>query len=175
MSALDVHTRAPMPPQRPGRSRQDLLAEAHDRFWSKVDKREIDECWPWKEGLVEGYGWFYVGGGRASNFSAYAHRVALHYRTGEWGRVARHSCDNRACCNPKHLAWGTHKDNSQDAKDRHRAYVGEANSFAKFTEEQVREVRRLRADGLTYKAIGALVGAPWKRCWFACNGGWTHV
>ncbi len=155
--------------------KQDLLAGARERFWNYVDRRGLDECWPWTAGLCAGYGWFYVGGGREQNFSAYAHRVSLHYATGEWGRVARHSCDNPQCCNPNHLAWGSHGQNSQDALVRRRAYVGEANSNATLTDAKVAEARSLRAGGMTYKAIGARLGVMSGTIRSACTGGWSHV
>lgn len=31
------------------------------------------------------------------------------------GKVVRHLCHRRACVNPNHLAWGTHKDNARDS------------------------------------------------------------
>jgi len=35
--------------------------ELKDRFWSKVDIREKDECWIWLGAInVSGYGAFYV-------------------------------------------------------------------------------------------------------------------
>lgn len=36
-----------------------------DRFWSKVDKRGPDECWPWKAAVrkkSQGYGAFWFQG-----------------------------------------------------------------------------------------------------------------
>lgn len=44
-----------------------------ERFWSKVDRRAEDECWPWT-GITkaDGYGLFRVSSARQPN----AHRVA---------------------------------------------------------------------------------------------------
>jgi hypothetical protein len=40
------------------------------------------------------------------------------------GLIVRHTCDNRACYNIKHLVLGTHRDNRHDAVERGRAYLG---------------------------------------------------
>jgi hypothetical protein len=87
-----------------------------DRYWSKVDRRGPDECWPWLAGKGgHGYGVFYPGGGKQE----LAHRMALKLTVGEpeGGRNhALHSCGNKPCCNPAHLRWGTHADNMNDAR-----------------------------------------------------------
>lgn len=159
------------------KSKQELLLEpkTKEKFFSMVVRRGVDECWPWKGGHVEGYGWFYIGGGRRAKQEDYAHRVALFYETGKFDGVARHSCDNPDCCNPGHLKWGTRRDNSQDALDRRRAYVGSANSNAKLTEADVIKARELRALGMLYREIAPRFGVGWKTIWYACNGGWPHV
>lgn len=48
-----------------------------------------------------------------------AHQVAYYLATGRWerkaeGRLVRHLCHNRLCCNPAHLKGGTPLDNSWD-------------------------------------------------------------
>lgn len=84
-----------------------------DEFWSNVDRsRGPAACWPWKRGTdANGYGWLRWHGQRAR-----AHRVALALdgRPPAPGQVARHLCNNMRCCNPAHLAIGTHRDNAQD-------------------------------------------------------------
>lgn len=51
-----------------------------------------------------------------------AHIVMYKKHKGEIpkGMHVRHICDNKLCCNPKHLILGTHKDNMQDALERDR-------------------------------------------------------
>jgi hypothetical protein len=56
------------------------------------------------------------------------------------GMVIRHSCDNRACINPKHLLLGTQKDNIQDAIRRDRNAKGEMIGSAKLSREEVLEI-----------------------------------
>lgn len=76
-------------------------------------------CWPWTAGrLSGGYGQTRIrenGQWRAAG----AHQVAYYLATGRWerkaaGRLVRHLCHNRLCCNPAHLAGGTPLDNARD-------------------------------------------------------------
>ena len=62
-----------------------------------------------------GYGRFKVQGIRYE-----AHRIAyfLHNKKDPKELLVCHSCDNPACCNPKHLWLGTSKDNIQDSVKR---------------------------------------------------------
>jgi hypothetical protein len=61
--------------------------------------------------------------------------------------VGRHlngiKTDNR----PINLAWGSRKDNADDAKRNGRTLLGEDSRSAKLTESQVLEIRRRRAGG----------------------------
>jgi hypothetical protein len=86
-----------------------------ERFWSKVDRRGPDECWPWLGGLFQGtgYGAFWV---KTINFGA--HRIAYELLVGPIPEGAQldHLCHNRdstclggpdcphrRCVNPAHL------------------------------------------------------------------------
>lgn len=98
------------------------MAEKNDRFWSKVDRRGPDECWPWQERSrnEHGYGIFHVG---AMGKVQKAHRVAYELATGVKLTPEvkiRHSCDNPPCCNPAHLLPGTQADNLADMHRRGR-------------------------------------------------------
>lgn len=56
----------------------------------------------------------------------YAHRIAWSLAHGgrDPGRKdVLHSCDNRACCNPKHLRLGNQERNMLDAIKRRRYWV----------------------------------------------------
>lgn len=88
-------------------------------FWSMVDIRGPDECWPWMGSLLNGYGYLsWIRG------SSRAHRVAyeIHHKTklprvriSKTSACVCHSCDNRRCCNPAHLWLGTVGDNNLDS------------------------------------------------------------
>lgn len=75
------------------------------RFWSRVDRRGDDECWPWNGRIdANGYGKF---------GTDWAHRLSLGIATGSVrvGFVVDHLCRNPRCVNPKHLEWVTQAEN----------------------------------------------------------------
>lgn len=125
-----------------------------ERFWEKVDKKGSDECWEWVACLVAGYGLF--GGDQKVEM---AHRVSwkLHYGLIPNGLCVLHRCDNPPCVNPVHLFLGTHADNMRDRDQKGRGKVpdqkGEANSGAKLTAEDVREIRRRIGNGEKQQAL----------------------
>ena len=91
------------------------------RFWSKVNMRGPDECWPWIASKTHGgggYGRFKI----TSYTSVHSNRVAwtLHHGRDPGDLIIRHSCDNPPCCNPAHLEIGTHADNTRDKIERGR-------------------------------------------------------
>jgi len=133
------------------------------RFWSYVERRGPDECWPWKGGFFStGYGQF-----RAGVRKVRAHRTALQLERGELapGMIACHRCDNKPCCNPPHLFAGTHADNAHDRDAKGRARLGRRislpgalNPSAKLTEPDVRQIRMLAGQGLFQREIATRFG-----------------
>jgi HNH endonuclease len=79
-------------------------------FWCQVDIGNADDCWEWLKTKGKNiYGSFH---GESSNRLAYR----LHNDLDEIpkGLIVCHSCDNKSCCNPKHLWLGTYRDNAID-------------------------------------------------------------
>jgi DNA-binding CsgD family transcriptional regulator len=82
-----------------------MIEAAADRFWSKAG-RSADGCWPWLgEVTSSGYGWIvFKRGGKRRKIGA--HRMAYLLKRGEIAsnQSVLHTCGNRSCVNPNHLA-----------------------------------------------------------------------
>lgn len=111
------------------------------RFWNNIVKLSEDECWPYMSMHKSGYGVFNFEGKMVR-----AHRVAYYFSKGDIpsGLLIRHTCDNRICCNPKHLIIGTYEDNMQDMRDRNRHLLisGENHYLNKLTNNDVIAIKK---------------------------------
>lgn len=89
------------------------------RFWEKVERKSELACWPWIAGTHKGYGTF-----REENaplgIKAQAQRVAYRMAYGQIPDDLEidHLCNNRLCCNPKHLEAVPHTENMRRAWQR---------------------------------------------------------
>ena len=129
-----------------------------NRFWSKVDVGNPDECWEWKASKrnKQGYGCFSMNRKNES-----AHRVAWELINGKIpkGIHVLHRCDNTGCVNPVHLFLGTHQDNmrDRDKKERRTPAIGSNHGLAKLTEKDIPEIRKLFGK-LSMRKIAKLYG-----------------
>jgi predicted XRE-type DNA-binding protein len=105
-----------------------LTPEQIARFWSHVEIRGPNECWPWigwiKRGRSGGYG-LWTPTEDAGNFRT--HRVAYYLAHGidPGDDLICHRCDNRPCCNEQHLFAGTHRDNYEDGVHKGRVHLAD--------------------------------------------------
>lgn len=110
-------------------------------------------CFEWQGRLsVCGYGVV----GHKGWISQFAHRVSFHvFRKSLTGdkRYVCHKCDNPRCINPAHLFLGTQAQNIADCVAKGRSARGERNGNARLTEQCVREIMRMYADGEPVPAI----------------------
>jgi hypothetical protein len=145
------------------------------RFWSMVDVRGPDDCWPWKGVLgKEGYGRC-----RRDGKTSLSHRLAykLHYGSIDESLQVYHKCDNRPCCNPKHLFQGTALDNRKDCVGKGRHQHGATHHAAKLNEDWVRFIRVCAAEKIgSYKEIGDYFGIAAHTVWKVVTRRlWPHV
>jgi len=110
-------------------------------------KRTESGCWEFQGCRQRGYGEVVF-----QKRKRLAHRVAYILAHGEIpeGQYVLHRCDNPPCCNPDHLFLGDQFVNMRDMIQKGRIYdrTGSKNGCSKLTEDDVREIRRLKVEGV---------------------------
>ncbi|MCH7510215.1 MAG: HNH endonuclease [Proteobacteria bacterium] len=130
-------------------TRREFLEKTVGRFWSKVDRSEVDGCWLWQGTLAspndcgQRYGTFeFSESGKRVYFRA--HRFAWMVCNGRIpdGKVIMHICDVSLCVNPAHLRAATHAENIADRDMKGRTARGEQQGASKLTESQAQFIKR---------------------------------
>lgn len=137
-----------------------------DRFWAKVEKRGLDECWPWIGSLdTGGYGMIWDGVRLIRS-----HRASLLLIGIDPGILdVLHSCNNPHCVNPRHLRPGTELENSGEA-----AMLGRYN--AKLSKPDVEKIRHLSLVGVPQRKIAEEFGVAQATISCCVNRkNWRHV
>lgn len=174
-----------------------LTSQQIANFWNKVDKTPghgpNGDCWIWTGGKGRhGYGHFNM---KSQKRQCQAHRVAyaLTYPSFNPSLNVCHSCDfgHGGCVRPDHLWQGSQADNLRDMHKKGRSakmderwtkthsealHRGNQCSWAKLTDDQVREIRKYAALGASHTALAQeyKVGRP--MITMIVNGKrWKHV
>jgi len=142
------------------------------KFWERVDKTsDASGCWLWTGAKdLKGYG--KVGLNR-KHVGTHIVSWLLTDHTIPEGLELAHSgnCKGKPhCCNPDHL---TPKTRSENMLDKHRDGTM---AQAKLNEQQVREIRRMLADGKSQTKIAKEFGVCQYTIWDIKRGAtWSHV
>ena len=148
-----------------------------DRFWNNVAVGLAGECWPWKLSQhSNGYG--QVGlrvDGKDRMLKA--HKVAWEIHNDQqltlFERVS-HSCDNKLCCNPRHVIMLTSSSN-RIVPFGPRAARGEKHGNSKLTDRQV-SIIKYRLNALTTREIATAFSVASNTIWDIRKGiTWRHV
>ncbi len=95
------------------------------------------------------------------------------------GYQVNHIDSNRSNNVANNLEYVTPKGNQEHSwrtTNRQPPHRGEATPFAKLTDNDVIQIRRLRHEGLTYEAIAARFNTKQANVWHICMGRtWKHL
>lgn len=147
-----------------------------ERFWDKVDIKADDECWPWK-GAADNKGRGRINiKGKAVIVTHVALQLDNRPRPNPPFENALHNFNcHPSCCNPKHLRWGTQKENMQDkvlAGNSSHSF-GTAKRKSNLTDQDVLDIR---ASTLTRSALAKLYNLSSRSIWeIAKRRSWRHL
>jgi len=113
-----------------------------------------------------------------------AHRVAYMVWKGHIpeNTFVLHKCDNPRCIEPSHLHLGSQKDNMREMRERNRAKdetrgrKGERHPKCKLSNEQIKEIRILRKQGVYGTQLSKIYGVSNPMIYYICNmKNWKHI
>jgi len=106
------------------------------------------------------------------------HRIAWQFAYGEIpdGLFVLHKCDNKLCVNVSHLFLGTNEDNIHDMVKKRRHSHGEKHRFAKLSEREALEIKRMVKGGTLQREAGKKYGILQPAVSRIVNGhNWGHL
>lgn len=163
------------PYKRPKRQKDELV-----RFWERVDKKNVNDCWIWKAGKdIVGYGNFQLDDKSVVKAHRYSFLITNGYLDNN--KFICHSCDNPSCVNPKHLWEGTAADNNADCRNKNRAVPppdqkGENHSQHILTEHQVLDIRKKFENGIKQAELMRMYGISRNAIHKICQRKtWKHI
>ncbi len=150
-----------------------------DRLMRKANET-ASGCHEWLGYTRNGYGRMTTGSRTdGTRKTESVHRVAYREWVGPIGdALVLHNCDNRKCINPKHLYLGDHRQNVQDAIDRHRfsPQMNVDNSNAKITELTARRIKWLRSRDVKCNSIAEGLDVSLSIVKeISCGRTWSHI
>ena len=127
------------------------------QFWENIDMTgDENSCWNWTRAKqYSGYGRVNFNLGDGAKVHG-AHRVSFILSGGNITPDkphVLHSCDNKSCCNPKHLSCGSHSENIKQAHARGLLSKPDKLSNKKLNINQVHEIRKRLSNGETRKSL----------------------
>lgn len=117
----------------------------------------LDECVEWGAGKSGAYPVVNMKTADKGWWPFSAHRSLMVIVRGDSPLEVLHRCGNKMCVNVRHLRYGTHQENMDDAVRMREVRFGESNPAAKLTQAQVDEIRRryVRGTDRTNRGNGA--------------------
>lgn len=153
-----------------GRPRESIVKRTH-RYLKRI--RGTD-CWEWQGKKTDlGYGILTV-----DKKDLRVHRLMWQFYNGPLSKedFVCHRCDNPSCANPSHLFIGNQLDNMRDAAAKGRVRKGVEHHGAKFTEDDIREILRLKKEGATVLQIAESFSFPYQTIYkIFTRTRWRHV
>jgi len=142
-------------------AKRKILSDA----WDLVQIGDPADCWEWLGCKSKyGYGNMTVSqqvyqAHRIIYFLSFPDEITLKAPKYKWVKeFVLHKCDNRSCCNPKHLFLGNYDDNNKDAKTKGRSFApfGSNHKKAKLSQDQANQARLFHGHGWSYVEIGKM-------------------
>ena len=145
----------------------------------KNEKGSVSKCWEWQGAYFQnGYGRLGTPVDTKGESIHRTHRYAYYLANGKIkkSRSILHKCDNRICCNPKHLYQGDHRQNMRDMTARSRQARGETSGRAVFIEEDISAIRFFYKVGFTLSNLMVMYDSAKSTMGNIINRRvWTHV